>query len=127
MKRLWISIIVLVLIFSATLVSNRVLKGITEDMTVLLRQAEESYQKGEHRKALDLTRLARQKWEESGGYLYMTLHHTESDDVLVLFTQVQRYLEQEEPGGEYAACNAALITKIELLYEMEQFSLENLF
>ena len=127
MKRLWISIIVLVLIFSATLVSNRVLKGITEDMTVLLRQAEESYQEGEHRKALDLTQLARQKWEEASGYLYMVLRHAESDEVLVLFTQAQCYLEQNEPGGEYTACNAALITKIELLYEMEAFTLENLF
>ncbi len=127
MKRLWISLAVLVFLLSAALVSNRVLHHITNDMADLLRQAEESFQSGDYQQALCLTQHARQKWEESSGYLYTVLRHTESDAILVLFTQVEHYLEQQEPGGEYSACNAALIAQIELLYEMEQLSLKNLW
>ena len=31
-----------------------------------------------------------------------------------------------EEGGEYSAANARLVSQIELLYEMEEFSLKNL-
>ena len=127
MKRLWISVAILIFVFNAALFSNYVLKKATQDMTDLLQRAEDCYQAGEIQQALHFTQLARGKWDQLGGYLYTVLHHTESDDVLVLFTQVQCYLEQNEPGGEYAACNAALITKIKLLYEMEAFTVENLF
>lgn len=126
MKRLWIAIAVLFLVLAASLVNNHVLYRITSDMTESLQQAEKSFQAGNTQQALLLTQLARQKWEQSSGYLYTVLHHTESDAVLVLFTQAQHYLEQKNPGREYPVCNAALITQIELLYEMEQLNLKNL-
>ncbi|MGI6498071.1 MAG: DUF4363 family protein [Oscillospiraceae bacterium] len=126
MKRLWISVAVLCLVLAASLANNYALRHLTNDMADSLRQAEEAFEAGDTQQALRLTQLAHQKWERSAGYLYTVLHHTESDAVLVLFTQAQHYLEQDSPDGEYPICNATLIAQIELLYEMEQLNLKNL-
>ena len=126
MKRLWIAGGLLIFILAASLINNWVLAGITGEMTDLLREAESCYEAGDILKAVELTQEARQKWEDASGYLYIVLRHTESDAVLVRFTETLQYLNCGEPGGEYAAANASLIAQIELLHEMEQLNLKNL-
>ena len=64
MKRLWISVLVLLLLFSAALLSNRTLCRMTSEITDLLEQAEAQYQAGDSAQARALLIAAQQDCEE---------------------------------------------------------------
>ena len=64
-------------------------------------------------------------WQSHEAYLHVSLNHSEIDDILLAFNEVQQLLIAPEHGGEYFSANAQLITRIKLLYEMEAFTLKN--
>ncbi len=125
MKRLWLAVGILCAVFAATLCSSFYLKGFTTDMTGLLTQAEAAAEAGDWARAEQLTEHSLDIWEKHDMYLYTFLRHADTDQVHTGFREVKEFLNCQE-GGEYSAANARLIAQIELLYEMEQFSLKNL-
>lgn len=125
MKRLWIATALLLAVFAATLVNSHYLKGYATQLTGLLTQAEAKAEGGDWSGADALTREALRLWEGNDLYLYTMLRHADTDLVYTGFKEVGEFIQCQE-GGEYSAANARLIAQIELLYEMEQFTLKNL-
>ena len=126
MRRLIISCAALVALFCVTLYNTHNLNNYTQELTELLTQAEDCASQGDWDGAAKKTERALERWNDRNTYLHMTLQHRDTDDILLQFQEVRQLIAHQEDGGEYAAANAQLITRIELLYEMEQFSLANL-
>lgn len=125
MKRLWIAVAILCVVFAATLYSSHYLNGFANEMADLLVLAEQRAEDGDWEQADRLTGEALDIWDAHDLYLYTTLRHADTDQVHTGFREVQEFINCQE-GGEYSAANAKLIAQIELLWEMEQFSLKNL-
>ena len=126
MRRLWISLAVLAGLFCATLYNTYCLHSFTQELTVLLTQAEACAADGDWDAACDKTEAALDRWNSPETYLHMIMHHQDTDEILLDFQEVRQLIDHQEDGGEYAAANARLIARIGLLYEMEQLNLKNL-
>ena len=125
MKRLWIAVGLLCAVFAATLLNSHYLLGFTGELAEYLVQAEERAEQGDWKDSDELTKQALDLWESHDFYLYTMLRHADADQVLSGFREVQEFINCQE-GGEYSAANARLIAQIELLSEMEQFTIKNL-
>jgi len=126
MRRFWISVAVLTLLFCLTMYNSRYLDSYTKELTTLLKQAEICAAEEDWDAAADKTEAALDLWKKRETYLHMVLQHRDTDEVLLSFQEVQQLISHQEDGGEYSASNARLITQIELLYEMEQLNWKNL-
>jgi len=124
-KRLWICAGILLFLLAATTVNTWAIDRITEELGATLAQAEALAESGDWAQAEALTRRALGRWEDSSGYLYIVLRHSDTDEVNTGFREVLEFINCQE-GGEYSAANAELIARIELLADMEQFNLKNL-
>ena len=99
----------------------------TGDLTDLLQEAQGKTDVGDWTAAKDITQEAQEKWLAAEEYLHITLHHRDTDAVLVSFNEVLAYLDGEEKQpAEYAAANQRLIQQLELLSEAEQPTWKNL-
>lgn len=125
MKRLWIALAIMALVFCATLYNAHYLSGFTHQLTELLAEAEELAEAGDWERAKGSTGTAYQCWEDHSAYLHILLRHQDTDQIYTGFREVREYLDRQE-DGEYSAANARLMTQIELLYEAEQLTLKNL-
>ena len=125
MKRLWIALALLAVVFTGTLVSSHYLSDFSTQLTGLLEQAERKAEEGDWPGADRLTQEALDRWESWDFYLYTMLRHSDTDKVQTGFREVREFINCRE-GGEYSAANARLIAEIELLSEMEQFTLKNI-
>lgn len=125
MRRLWFSVALLAVIFGAAVGNSLYLKSLTETLTSLLAAAEEAAGDGDWDGATELTLDALSHWQERELYLYTTLRHSDTDEVYTCFREVEGFLSTREPQ-EYAASNARLIARLELLQEMEHLDLKNL-
>lgn len=126
MRRLWISVTVLILLFGLTMYNSYYLGSYTKELTTLLRQAEICAAEEDWDAAADKTEAALDRWKNRETYLHMVLQHRDTDEVLLAFQEVQQLISHQEDGGEYSASNARLITQIELLHETEQLNWKNL-
>lgn len=125
MRRLYASLGILALLFLATIFNTYFLKQITNDLTGLLTRAEARAEVGDWAAARKLTAQADALWHDHNLYFHIFLRHSDTDDVEIQFREVQGFLQAEEQG-EYSASNARLVTEISLLYEAEQFSIQNI-
>lgn len=126
MKRVWIALAILLLIFSSTLLHSKNIGTLAHDLSALLEEAEANAEQGDWTGARKLTQTAREKWEKQDHYLHFTLRHSETDAIYTGFREVAEFIECEE-SGEYSAANARLIAELELLAEAEQLTLKNIF
>lgn len=124
MRRFWISLSVLIALLCATLYNTHYLHNYTQELTTLLTQAEACVMDGDWDAASDKTEAALDRWKSRENYLHMVLRHADTDAILLDFQEVRQFIDHRE--DEYSAANARLITRIGLLYEMEQFNLKNL-
>ena len=124
MKQTWAAFCILGLIFAATLTHSFYINGFVRELTADLEQAEARAEAGDWARAEELTRSARDRWEEKRCYLHITLRHNDTDAVYTGFREVTEFIQCRE-GGEYSAANARLIAELELLSGAEQFTLEN--
>ncbi len=126
MRRLWISLAMLAVLLGLTLLNTYSLRNYTQELTALRAQAEACAADGDWDAAADKTEAALDRWRERETYLHMVMHHQDTDAILLDFQEVLQFIHHREDGGEYAAANARLITRLSLLYEMEQLNLKNL-
>lgn len=124
MKRLWISVGLLLLLLGGSLFNAWYAKELTDTMGEQLRLAQQMTQTGQWEQALDLTQEVYDHWESRHFYLHSTMRHSDTDQILRGFRTVMEYLRLQEPD-QYNAANADLITQLELLAEMEQPSVVN--
>ena len=125
MRRLWLSLALLVLIFAATVGNSLYLRHLTGTITDLLEEAQILAQQEDWEEADALTREALKHWQDRELYLYTTLRDADTDEVYTSFREVEGFLRTREPQ-EYPASNARLIARLELVASMEQFNLQNL-
>ena len=126
MRRLSISLAVLLALFSLTLFNSFYLDHYTLELTKLLNEAEVCVTLDDWDAAADKTEAALDHWSSHETYLHMVLQHRDTDEVLLSFQEVRQLIAHQEHGGEYSAANARLITQIELLSEMEDLNLKNI-
>lgn len=125
MKRLYIALAILVVVFAATLYNAYFLNQLTTDVTTLLDRAESRAQAEDWQSAAKLTTQANELWDSHTLYLHIFLRHNNIDEVETGFCEVWEYLQEEE-HADYAAANARLIGAVSMLYEAEQFSIKNI-
>lgn len=124
MKRLYIALAILAIIFATTLYNAHFLNRFTTDVTQFLSEAEKKVAAGDWAAARELTDEARAVWENHTLYLHILLRHNDTDDVFIGFQEISRLLSTGEEA-EYRSVNARLMAEVSLLYEAEQFSLKN--
>jgi len=125
MRRLWICISVLAFVFALSLANSWYLNRLTGELVDTLLQAQALAESEDWESAQTLTSQAQKRWEDAGGYLYIVLRHSDTDEVQSGFREVVELLEWGEEA-EYASANAKLVENIRLLSEMEEFTLRNL-
>ena len=124
MRRLWISVGLLLLLLGGSLFNAWYAKELTDTMGDQLRLAQQMTETGRWEQALALTQEVYDQWESRHFYLHSTMRHSDTDQILRGFRTVIEYLRLQEPD-QYNAANADLITQLELLAEMEQPSVVN--
>lgn len=125
MKRIWISLSILAVVFAAALANSWYLDHLTEDMAHTLAEAQALAETEDWEGGQKLTAKALEQWEKASDYLYIVVRHSDSDEVAAGFREVGQLLEWKEEA-EYTSANARLIEEIRLLADMEQFTLRNL-
>lgn len=124
MRRLWISVALLLAMLAGSLCNAWYARELTDGMGEQLRLAQQLTQTGQWEQALDLTQRVYDRWQERHFYLHATMRHSDTDQILRGFRTVLEYLRLQEPD-QYNAANADLMTQLELLAEMEQPTLVN--
>lgn len=125
MKRLWISLAALALIFCATLWNTARVTAVTDSISSKLEEAESAVTQGDWHRATVLTESAQQEWERMDRYFSVVLRHADTDDVTTTFQEVQGFL-QWEAEAEYTSVNSALVEKVKHLSEVETLTWNNL-
>lgn len=125
MKRAWIAGGVLIVLLIAAWANSWFIRSFTASLSDTLAQAETLAESGDWDQAGQLTQEAHQRWDSTSTYLCTVLRHADTDQVDISFHQVLEFLERQE-DGEYSSANAALMSQIQLLAEMEQLTLKNL-
>jgi len=126
MKRLWISLAIILLLSGAAGWHVSHLTRLVGDMTTLLEEASTALKEGDHPGAQALTREALSIWESQSDYLHNTLRHADMDAILISFQEVLSYPESQVHSGACAAALARLIAQLELIVEAERPTLTNL-
>ena len=125
MKRLWISLAILLAIFAGSLGNIYYVAHISSLLVTNLNQAEACAEAEDWGQAQSLTRQTQAQWDHYAPYLYMTQCHGTTDEINTGFREVLACI-QWESVPEYSAANGVLIAEVEHLAEMEDLTLENL-
>lgn len=124
MRRLWISVGLLLAMLAGSLGNAWYAKELTGRMEEQLGRAQALTESGRWDQALEVTREVYEQWQGRHFYLHATMRHSDTDQILRSFRTVMEYLRLREPD-QYNAANADLMTQLELLAEMEQPSVVN--
>ena len=119
MKQFWPALGLLVVMLAAALGNAFYMDAMADDITQGLNAAEEMALRGAWEQAEELTRQCFEHWNARHAYLHIVSRHNDTDEILISFRAVLRYLELEEMD-QYAAENRELVSHITLLAEMEQ-------
>lgn len=125
MKRLWIPVTLLVLIFSAALYNTAQVSRITETISGLLNQSEAAVAQADWETAAQLTQEAMEQWEKTEDYFSIVLCHADIDEVSTAFQEVMGFL-QYQSAPEYDSANGTLVEKVKHLAEIEALNWKNL-
>ena len=126
MKRLWAAAAILAVLLGGTLWNAWYAERLTGGMIQQLKQAQERTAQGDWEGAAELSEQAFQSWQDHEVYLHILMRHSDTDEILSSFRVLEQYLALEETD-QYTAANAELMIQLELLAEMEQPSLVNIF
>lgn len=127
MRRLYVSVGLVVLLAALSGLHLWHLNDFTGQLTALLTQAQEQVEQENWDEAARLTHLARDRWMDHECYLHVTLRHADTDAIQISMEEALAFLEGgEKQPAEYAAVNARLLTQLGLLVEAELPTLTNL-
>ena len=126
MKRLWMAVLLLAALLSLCLVNAWYSLTLTQQLSGQLNQAQALVEQDQWEQARSITQEVYHSWNGHHFYLHVFLRHSDTDQILRGFRALDQYLALEE-SDQYTAANAELICQLELLSEMEQPSLVNIF
>lgn len=125
MKRLWISVTILLVMLGATLGNSWYLNSLISDFTQNLTSAHRLAARDDWASARQITGQVTDHWQKHDFYFHVMLPHRDIDEIHLTFQEIEEYLELEE-ADQYNAASAKLITQLGLLAEMEQLNLKNI-
>lgn len=125
MKRLWISVVILLTMLVSTLGNSWYLNNLISDFEQKLTAAHELSAHDNWDTSRQITEQVVEHWQEHDFYLHVMLPHRDIDDIHLTFREVQEYLKLEETD-QYNAANAKLIAQLGLLAEMERLNWKNI-
>ena len=117
MKRLWISVAILLTMLGATLGNSWYLNSLISDFTQELTSAHQLAARDDWASARRITGQVTDHWQKHDFYFHVMLPHRDIDEVHLTFQEIEEYLELEETD-QYNAASAKLITQLGLLAEM---------
>ena len=127
MKRLYVSLGLILFLAALSGAHAWYLTRFTGQLTSLLVQAQEQVEREDWEQAARLTWEVREKWMAQEDYLHVTLRHADTDAIQISLEETLAFLEGDErQPAEYAAANLRLINQLELLAEAELPTLTNL-
>lgn len=126
MKRLVIALGILAAILAVSLVNSAYLKQFSGELTDLLEKADRQAAMGSWDEAALCVRTAQERWKRHAFYLHTTQRHCDIDQADSTFRELSALLEHREEG-EYSAVLSRLSSQLQLIYEGEAFSLQNIF
>lgn len=126
MKRLFISVLIILLIVSLGGLHIFVLKQFTEGLIEELETAQFLLSRSQWRKAQKTVDSVYEKWERSSFYLHTTLCHADIDAIRTSLRETKAYLACQEDMSESLALIAKLTNQLELLLEAELPTIKNL-
>ena len=125
MKRLWISVAILLTMLGATLGNSWYLNSLISGFTQELTSAHQLAAQNDWASARQITGQVTDHWQKHDFYFHVMLPHRDIDEIHLTFQEIEEYLELEETD-QYNATSAKLITQLGLLAEMEQLNLNNI-
>ncbi len=125
MKPFWISLSIIIAMFTAFFLNGQYLDRFLSPLEDQLLAAEEAANAEDWDAASAMTQEVKDAWFQKHSYLHITLRHLEIDQTQTSLEQVLSYLEHQSLEN-YAAANAALIRQLELIRKMESLNIENL-
>ncbi len=125
MKRLWISVAILLTMLGATLGNSWYLNSLISGFTQELTSAHQLAAQNDWASARQITGQVTDHWQKHDFYFHVMLPHRDIDEIHLTFQEIEEYLELEETD-QYNATSAKLITQLGLLAEMEQLNLKNI-
>lgn len=126
MRRLWIALGLLILVFSGSMAHSQYLERITHQMSDHLSAAQDYATENQWEDAMARTSEAHQIWQENDIYLHVSLRHSDTDEITESFQGMEELLSCQDLS-QYSAANARLLTQIYLLWEGERLSWKNIF
>ena len=127
MKRIWISIAIILSMGAAIGCHVLYLNRLADDLSGLLLQAEAQVDQEDWARAESFTRQALEDWERHDFYLHAVMRHEDIDAIQLSFHEALAFLSGEElQPAEYSAVNARLLSQLSLLAEGELPTLKNL-
>ena len=124
MRRLFAALAILLALLSASFYVSRRLDSMTGSCIQQLKAAQQLANQEDWEQARTITARVYETWTDHSFALHALLRHNDTDQILLSFRAVDQYLQLEEMD-QYAAANAALITQLQLLAEMERPTVEN--
>lgn len=126
MRRLSVCLALIALLAGLCAVHTWYLDRLTGELSAQLTRAQKLAGEGDWAGAAQLTRQAREQWRRREGYLHITLRHADTDAIQLSMDEALAFLEgAEKQSAEYAAANARLLGRLELLAEEERPTLAN--
>jgi len=126
MKRVWIAGSILILLCALALWNGLSLGRFADNLASSLEQAQGMAEKGNWDEAARITQNAERRFRDRAPFLHVILRHCDIDDVETAFREVEQLLSHRERLGEYAAANARLVARLEIIGDGEHFALQNI-
>lgn len=124
MKRMALCGVILGLIFALSFWNAWYLRSIIVPMSDDLTGAVTLAQGGDWDGAAEQVDRTREDWLSHETYLYITLRHTDTDNILLSFQETDEFLKARDLP-EFSARCADLAAQLNLLYGMEDLSIQN--
>lgn len=125
MKQLACAVALLAALFGLTLWHSRSIQRSMDDYVSRLTAARELADRGAWDAADRLTRQVWDDWQRRDALYHSLLRHSEIDEIHVTMYEVLEALSLADPSL-YNAANTRLVTRLSLLAQMEQLSLQNI-
>jgi len=126
MKKEIIALIVLVLVFSASLLNIHFLTRLTGEITTLIEEVNEFIREEDWVSARSRAEKASEKWEKSHPYTHMVLRQTELESVTNILDNLIKEIYAEESGAAKGMARAA-IARMRSVASIERITFGNIF
>ena len=126
MKKELFALLVLVLIFAASLINIHCLNRLSGEIAALIEQSDGYIRREDWKNAQIAAAKAHEKWESRGAYIHMVIRHSEIESVANTLSALIKEIYSEEKGAARGAARAAA-ERMASISSVERLRLRNIF